>query len=900
MATDWERFKKLTADALELAPSDRAAFIESECGDDPALRAQLDRLLNETCTEHGVLDAPPELPSVEFDLPRTDSLVGATLGSFEVVRLLGRGGMGAVYEAKQENPRRSVALKVLREELSSPQHRMRFHYESQILARLKHPAIAQVYEAGVWNDDQRGDVPYFAMEFIDGATLLNAVAAGALDRRSRLELFIQICEGVQHAHQSGVVHRDLKPDNVLIAADGRAKILDFGIARLRSDDGDDLATLRTSVGEVLGTIAYMSPEQLSGEPDAIDTRTDVYALGVILHQLLTGELPLQLSSAALPEAVRRIVEAEPSPPSSVDPTCRGDLDTIVAAALEKDKTRRYASASELAADVRRFLDDEPIAARRASAFYQLAKFTRRHKGLVTGAVAALLALVIAIVGTSYGFYRATVERDAAQAAREEAEAGIAFLRTMLSSVDPDELGRNVTVLEVLDRAASEVDRVFATKPNVRATLHSTLGWTYYSLGNLASAQRELEASSTLFASLLGAEHERTLEEQNRLVQVLADAGRLDEAETLLGRTEAAASSLARAHAVSLGLVESRAHLHVARDELKEAEDLYRNLIEQQAAEYGAGDESVLRTRNSLAGVLRLKGDLDGAESVFENVYNTRKSTLGVDKPATVLAGMNFAMARSTGGKTREAEALFRELLPVAMKTWGSEHSHVLTLKNNLAASLTRLGKLEEAEGLSREALAIYTKLYGASHEGSVSALNNLVVTLGHAKRPEEAEPLAQKLVRILEASRGRDHHETLTAVANLGGMLSDLGRHGEAEPLVRRTLERQEKSAGAAHPQTLITRNNYARLLGKLSRHEESLALLEANLKLAEEGQPGHPINTLYFRFNLGQCLLDLGRIEEARPHVVAAQQKAAELWDEQHPHRQKIASVLGGMVPTK
>ena len=888
--SDWELLKKMIADALELEPGARGAFLDTACGDNATLRARVEGLLHATVTGSGFLDSPPV---VEFsqDEPETDGLVGQRIGSYQIVRRLGRGGMGTVYEALQESPRRSVALKVMLDGLGTEKDQARFRYEAQILGRLKHPAVAQVFEAGVWSGDGGTDLPYFVMELVDGASLLIAATRAGLDRRARLELFIEICDGVQHAHQNGVIHRDLKPENILLTQSGHPKILDFGIARLTGDD--EVTLLRTAVGEVFGTIAYMSPEQVRGEPDAIDTRTDVYALGVILQQLLTGQFPLSLSEVTVPEAIRRILEVEPTPLGRIDPSCRGDLETIVATALAKEKERRYSSASELARDVRRTLDDQAITARPASAMYQISKFARRHRGLVSGLVAAFLALVIGVVGTGYGLFRATRARDAAEQAREEAEAGSGFLRHMLGAVDPHARGRDVTVLEVLDQAALDVERSFRDQPNVRASLHSTLGWTYYNLGNLAAAQRELKRSTTLYRELHGAAHDRTIEEENRLVQVLIDSGAFDGAAASLAKIEGDAGSLGDAHPVQFGLLSSRASLQAARGELVASEASYRKLVELQVASYGERDESVLGTRNDLAGVLRMRGNLAGAEELFQQVYDVRLESQGSSHPDTVLSGMNLALAVDGQGRGAAAETLFRELLPTAVSVWGAEHPHVFTLKNNLAACLTQRGQLAEAETLSRASLAGYTKLFDRTHEGAIAALNNLTLTLGYARRPDEAEPFAREVFGILQDKWGGEHHEALTAAANLAGILSDLGKFAEAEPLTRKSLEQEEKTLGTSHPKTLIARNNYAHLLGSLDRQEESLILLRRNLELAKAAQPGHPTNTVYFAFNLGQCLFALERGEEARPYVVAARDLAAEHWEADHPHRQKIERVL-------
>ncbi|MDX2117857.1 MAG: serine/threonine-protein kinase [Planctomycetota bacterium] len=429
--------------------------------------------------------------------------VGMRIATYEIQRVLGEGGMGMVYLAQQENPRRLVALKVIRPGALSERMLRRFEFEAHLLGRLQHPGIAQVYEAGMAQDERGRPLPFFAMEFIKGVPLTEFADRQRLSTRERLALVARICDAVAHAHQKGIIHRDLKPGNILVDESGQPKILDFGVAR--ATDADlKTTTMQTDVGQLIGTVPYMSPEQVSGDPTELDTRSDVYAVGVIAYELLAGRLPHDLHKKMIHEAVRVIREEEPTRLSAINRTLRCDVETIVAKALEKDKSRRYATAESLASDIRCYLADQPISARPASGWYQFQKFTRRNRALVGGGVTALVLLIAGVIGTSIGLNRALIAEGQARAAettaRDEAavsESVTQFVVGSIRNASPQRRGPEATVAETLLASVDQIDAQFADQPRVRERLHDAFADVYRGLNMYRESVDQLRTSLTL-------------------------------------------------------------------------------------------------------------------------------------------------------------------------------------------------------------------------------------------------------------------------------------------------------------------------------------------------------------------------------------------------------------------
>jgi serine/threonine protein kinase len=632
-----DRIEKIFVAALERPPAQRRAYIAEACGADEALRGRVESLLKDYEQAGGFLRAPADETADTVRTPAGAAAEGTRIGHYTIRRVIATGGMGVVYEAVQEQPHRTVALKVMKAGIASSSALRRFEYEAQILARLRHPHIAQVYEAGT-HDDGTGAVPYFAMEYIPNAKSLTEYAREKnLDTRQRLELFAGVCAAVHHGHQKGIIHRDLKPANILVDSAGAPKVIDFGVARA-TDSDMAVTTLQTDVGQLIGTLQYMSPEQCQADPHDLDSRSDVYALGVVLYELLCGEMPYDLTHAAVHDAVRVIREEPPTKPSTVNRTLRGDLETITLKALAKERERRYQGANDLASDIDRYLNDQPIVARPPSVRYQLAKFARRNKALLGGAVGMLVLLVAGTIVSSYGFIQANRQRVAVE--REAAKAVVIkeFLGDVVGAADLVEAGGNLTPVQIMDQAVRDIDERFAGQPEIEAEVRHLIGQAYGTRGEFAKAIEFLEVALEVRRRELGAEHPDTLETSDQLGRVLYWNRRLDEAEALQRYVvEARTRVLGGEHEDTFWAMARLAMTLAWRQDVEEAEALARRAVEGLARALGEEHSRTLSARAIYRAVLYHGDKLDEASEVARRNLESCQHALGDEHPQTIHA-----------------------------------------------------------------------------------------------------------------------------------------------------------------------------------------------------------------------------------------------------------------------
>ena len=710
--------------------------------------------------------------------------------------------MGIVYLARQEKPiRRRVAVKVIKLGMDTKEVIARFELERQTLAMMNHPNIAKVFEAGATEDGR----PYFVMENVSGLPITEYCNQERLSNPERLQLYVVVCEAIQHAHQKGVVHRDIKPTNILVElGDSKPvpKVIDFGIAKAISQRLTEKSVF-TQHGVLIGTPAYMSPEQAEMSTLDIDTRSDVYSLGVLLYELLVGALPFDLVTLQRAgwDGMRHIIrEMVPQRPSnrvstigdkatefakcrgtdftSLRRQLRGDLDWIPMKAMEKNRTRRYATALELAADVERHLKHEPVVAGPPSTMYWVGKFVRRHRVGVFAASLVLMAMLLGIAGTTTGLIRATRAEAQARQEAETAQQVSDFLVGLFEVSHPNEAkGNTITAREILDKGAKEITEGLKDQPLIQARLMNTIGNIYVGLGLYEEAAPHLEKALTIR-------------------QDSKDADHTDVAESL----------------------HNLAFLYRNQGKYLEAEPLYQRALATREKDRGPDHTDVASSLDNLASLYRIQGKYAEAEPLFQRALAIREKVFGPDHPNVATSLNNLALFYYDQQEHSEAEPLYQRALAIHEKVFGPDHPYVAISLNNLASLSRDQEKYLEAEPLFQRALAIHEKALGVDHPHVGRSLGNLALLYYDQGKYADAEPLYQRALAISEKALGPDHVDVAISLNHLADLSRDQGKYAEAEPLYQRALAISEKALGPDHPRVAHTLIAYAALLRKLDR----------------------------------------------------------------------------------
>ena len=786
----WQEIERICYSALNEERSARAAFLERACGGDEALRRAVELLLAQHEKDDGFLEVPAmevaarglvrdhqdDTSGIAMPLTETapdhPSAEKGSIGPYRFLQKLGEGGMGEVWLAEQSKPRRRVALKLIKAGMDTREVVARFESERQALALMDHPAIAKVFDAGSTPEGR----PYFVMEYVAGIPITDYCDKHKLTTRERMELFIQVCDGVQHAHQKAIIHRDLKPSNILVSeVDGKPmpRIIDFGLAKATSQRLTD-ASMYTQVGTLLGTLEYMSPEQADSAGEDIDTRTDVYSLGVVLYQLLVGALPLDLKRLAYDEILHRLRDKEVPKPSSriqtqggdsavtaknrgTDPPSlsrqlRGDPDAVVLKALEKDRKRRYGSPSELAADLGRYLRNEPVSAHAPSAAYRSRKYIRRHRLGVAMAAAAVLLLVGFATAEAVQLRRTRLERDRANRERDRATRITDFMTGMFKVSDPMEArGNTLTAREILDKASKDIDAGMAKDPEAQAQMMQVMGDVYYNLALYGRAQPLMERAVEIRRRVLGPRDPGTLESMARLVRILQGNG-LD-------------------------------------GHITDAEKLDREILDIRRSVLGPEHPDTLKTTASLAFDLSAERRLPEAEKLDRETLDISRRVLGPEHPDTLKLMNDLARVLSAERRLPEAEKLDRETLDISRRVLGPEHDQTLHSMNNLAITLWLEGDFVGAEKIFREGLDINRRLYGAVDPHTASWMGNLAEDLTAEGRYAEAESLLRDRVDLDRRLLGSENPITAGDVYNVGCLEVRRGNRTEALSLLRQAID---------------------------------------------------------------------------------------------------------------
>lgn len=847
-----------------------------------------------------------------------------TIPGYDDWREVGRGGQGVVYAATQRSTKRQVAIKLLLDgAYASESARRRFEREIDLVATLQHPNIVRLYDSGTTAEGY----PFYVMEYVEGVSLdallgvggaadVDVDARGAAGTtpvagagaplaslRATVTMFVKICQAVSYAHQRGVIHRDLKPGNIRVDPAGEPHVLDFGLAKSATPNRTQMSV----EGSFTGSLPWASPEQVEGIPSRIDLRTDVYSLGVLLYQALTGAFPYPLN-VPFNEAIQSIRQSPPARPSQRRPEVDDELETIVLKSLAKEPERRYQSAGELARDLQRYLAGEPIEAKRDSAWYQVKKTLHRYR-LLAGVACTFLILAVGVaISTSVLYTRARHAEQIAEERRAQAENETdkarrtqRFLEGMFGTLDPT-LAQDydpALLRRIIADAARRVEEQLSAQPEVEAPVRATIGRTYANLGDYTAAETQLQAALTLYQRSLGPAHVETLKVLSDLSSVYQEQGRYDEAEPLIRQAlDGFRRTFGERHRETLSAMNNLAYLLDNRGEPEQAERLHRETLTLRRQVLGEDDVDTLNSKSNLGQMLLDRGALDEATPLVQETLAMRRRVLGPDHPDTLNSLNNAARLANEQGNLTEAADLYRQAVDGYRRVLGPASPRTVQAMSNLAVVHRQRGELDEAETQLRTALDLQTRSGREQDPVTASIRNNLARTLQDAGKLAEAEPLLRSVLAQLERDYGPDHPQTLLAVNNMAGVLADLERREEAITLFRRCAEVRSRVLGPSHPETLVAGNNLAATLRADGQLAEALTLCETLVKSADSLPPEHPLRPA-LQGNYGETLMLLQRYAEAEPLLVDSYETLRTARGPAHPATRRAAARLVRLYET-
>ncbi len=918
--------------ALDHAPEERDAFLVTACGEDAALLTEVRGLLAaHEAMPSGFLAEPAAKGISDSDLEATIKYASGTgpaaateregehIGRYKLLQEIGEGGFGTVWMAEQMEPvTRRVALKIIKLGMDTREVIARFEQERQALAMMDHPNIAKVLDAGATDKGR----PFFVMELVKGLPITKYCDEAQLGTRERLALFGDVCSAINHAHQKGIIHRDIKPSNVMVTLHGDkpvVKVIDFGIAKATQGKLTD-KTIFTRFEQFIGTPVYMSPEQASLSGLDVDTRSDIYALGILLYELLVGKPPFDgksLFSAGYEEMRRIIREVEPPKPSlrlstvtveerstlakarqiapeKLSRLVEPDLDWIVMKAIEKDRTRRYETANAFAQDIVRFLSDEPVTATPPSAGYQVRKFMRRNKAALRVAALIAVVLIAATAVSTWQAIRATAERDAKDVALRNAKAISTFLTEVFQSPDPTRDGRTITVAETLDKAAKRLESDLSTQPERRAQLQYTLAGTYHALGLNPQAIPLMENVRNFELTTVGPEHPNTITTKQSLAACYHAVGRREEALKLQEEVLALQRKLlGPEHPDTLAAMGNLAGFYSDAGRRDEALKMQEEVLAFSKKNLGPEHNDTLAATSNLAAFYFRAGRRDEALKMWEEVLALRRKLLDPEHPEMLLAMNNLAISYFEVGRKDEALKMREEVLPLSRKVLGPEHPDTLLAMTNLASSYAVAGRHEDALKMQEEVLQLSRDKLGPEHPDTLMAMANLASVYSKAGRKDEALKLQEEVLRMFRKVRGSEHPDALMAMNNLAGYYSGARRHEEAIKLGEEARALRRKLNGPDHADTLTAMHDLALSYSDAGRNEEALKLQEEVLALRRKGLgPEHP-ETLWAMQNLARSYSDTGRKDEALKMLEEVLPLSLKVNGQEHPDTHKAMGNL-------
>jgi eukaryotic-like serine/threonine-protein kinase len=811
-----QKVKIIFEQALEMDASERSDFINEQCKDDDEVKNDVLSLLKISEDTTDFLEIPPSINDSGEEKPIINTTtIGKRIGKYVIEGEAGTGGMGIVYKGRRADKEfeHNVAIKILRHSINSEYVVKRFQNERQTLANLQHPNIARLLDGGTTDDG----VPYLVMEYIDGVSLIDYCDEENLSIKQRLEIFRFVCDAVHYAHQNLIVHRDIKPGNVLVNKQGRPKLLDFGIAKLLDEELAEESEGLTKTGVWHLTPEYASPEQIKGE--RITTRSDIYSLGILLYQLLTGHQPYRITSSS-PVEISKIITKElvikPSEkfqsteeiltsdgvtkqitpqsvsnlrnekPDKIFQHLRGDIDNIILKAIQKDPDRRYDSVEQFSEDIRRHIVGLPVIARKDTATYRLSKFVQRHK-LAFGLSSLLLLLII--VSTIAIYWQANIaadERDKARVEAKKVEQVNLFLQGMLSSVDPSEIGRDVKVYDILEKAAENIETDLIDQPEIEASIRSTLGNTYVNLGEYDKAKPFLEKALSINENIYGKESEQTAQSLHDLA-------------------------------------------------------LYHDWA----------------------------GDLKAADSLYEKSVNMFRKVLQEPTKRFADALNDYAITKMNFGQYEIAEKLYTEAIDIALSEYGEKNRNTAVMMNNLALNYTDAGNLDKAEEYHKKSLAINIELLGENRPEVGTSYNNLAYLYMLKEEYKLAEEYLEKSYNLKLNLKGEDHSDVGLALNNLGVINIRMDNYQVAETYFIDAIKQYEKTLDPEHPYIALSQYWLGKVYLETEKLDSAEEYLRKSLKTRIKKLPEGNKDIWRSKTELGICLFKQKKYREAESYLV-------------------------------